>query len=602
MASVTRTGEVVFSKYTKLMILLLLAFLGRVFFVTYFGDVGFEPDGYLHFLFSVSSFARLPASINYAVGVWAKPLFTLLSGLVTWVTGIQSLWVIKLLNTCAWLGVGVLAYRLARQLGLSATAGSIGMLLTEFSFLGFRASIGCLTEPLFTVAVLAASVAMYAGNYRLFCLLVSLSILIRPEGLVLLPVWVAILWLIHDRRRLDDLLTMLLFPTLWNVWGFVRSGDPTFIVTSGYPIAEVGIYGHGGWLYYPMGLLQYEPLLFPLALLGFVLTARKSRYYPLHLLMVTFFGFNIVTWRFGLFGTAGLLRYFVPVIPWMAVYAASAFGFRKFIVAYRNLASRGFNFLFLQVIFTVLVLLSHTEGYNLYNTPNVHHALIDAGEWVQTKHPDDYLYSSHPALLYYAGRDFYTGAVQIGPEGIRRDGIVAFESGFGSAELSHYLARFPLLESFGDYVFLYDHNLASIEAEQIVSFREESIQSYLREGWSSPEAWGTWAVGNHSKFALHFPEPKDVTVTLAIIPHFVDGRRQSLEIYYNDTRVARYEFPIGERGVQELSFDVPKALISNQVDVIGFAYSYAVSPHDLGVSDDRRQLSVGFLEMKIAME
>jgi hypothetical protein len=89
---------------------------------------------------------------------------------------------------------------------------------------------------------------------------------------------------------------------------------------------------------------------------------------------------------------------------------------------------------------------------------------------------------------------------------------------------------------------------------------------------------------------------------LAIIPHFVDGRRQSLEIYYNDTRVARYEFPIGERGVQELSFDVPKALISNQVDVIGFAYSYAVSPHDLGVSDDRRQLSVGFLEMKIAME
>ena len=592
-----------FDKRYQLVLLLLLAFSIRVFFIEYFGDVGFEPDSYLHFLFSQSSFARLPTSLNYAVGVWAKPLFTLFSGFAIWVTGIDSLWIVKLLNASIWLLTGGLVYRFTQQLGLTEAAGLISVILTEFSFLGFRASIGSLTEPLFTFFVLAASVSLYAKHYRLFCLLVSLSILVRSEGLVLLPVWTISLWFIHHRRRLDDLLLIALFPVLWNAWGYIESGDLTFIITSGYPISETHQYGQGTWIYYLQGLLQYEPLLSPLAFLGIVFTVRESKYLVLHVLISTFFVFNVVAWRFGLFGTAGLLRYFVPVIPWMAVYAASAFSFNPLVNAYRESSFHRLFFLFVQMAFTIFVVISHTEGYNLYNSPTVHHALIDAGRWIHNYYPDDYLYSSHPAVLYYADRDFYTGAMKTTlSNDMVRDSIVAFEDGFGSTEFLDYLRKTPLLKEFGDYVFLYDHSLTSIRAEPLISFQTADIESHLRGGWSNPETWGTWAEGRSSEFALHFADPQDVTITLVVIPHFVEGRKQSLQVYYNDMCVAEYEFPAGDEGVQRASFHVSESLMSNWTDVIRFEYGYAVSPFELGDSDDKRALSVGFLEMRIAVD
>ncbi len=582
----------------KLWLLLLSSISVRFFFIWYFGDVGFEPDSYLHFIYSVSSFARLPGSLNYAAQVWAKPLFTLLTGLIIWISGLRALWVVKIFNTLVWGGIGLLTYQLARRLKLSTGASLISLFLVEFSFLGFRSSIGTLTEPLFTVIVLAAIVSLCDKRYTISCLLVSLSVLARSEGLVLLPAWVVILWLVHGRRRFLDFLLLAVFPLLWNLWGYLVVGNPTFILTSGYPIATAP-YGHGGWFDYPLGLLQYEPLIFPLAVLGVGLTARKCHYRPLHILLVFFFGFNVVAWRFGLFGTAGLLRYFVPIVPWLALYAAAVFDFTDLLPAYRCLAVRGLNILFLQVVFTVLVLNSRTEGYNLYNTPTVHHALIEAGKWVRVNRPEDYLYSSHPAILYYGGRDFYTGAIETGPGGIQGDGVVAFEEGFGSRELWSYLQHSPLLKTFGDYAFLYDHNLTSIQARPTMSFGSQNIEPHLRGGWSIPEDWGIWAIGPRSEFVLYFPEIHTVDVSVSAIPHFVPGRRQRLKVYYNDVFVGGYQFLEESQDAQRFSFEVPGSLITGRIDLMMFVYDYAVSPLDLGTSNDGRELAVGFLEMEL---
>ncbi len=585
----------------KLGLLLFCSVAIRLFFIWYFGDVDFEPDSYYHFLYAVSSFARLPQSLNYAAQVWAKPLFTLLTGLIIWISGVRTLWIVKVFNTLVWCGMGLLTYQLARRLKLSTAASLISVFLAEFSFLGFRSSIGTLTEPLFAAIVLAALILLHDKRYTASCLLASLSVLARSEGLVLLLAWVVILWLVHGRRRFLDLLLLAVFPLLWNLWGYWLTGNPTFVLTSGYPIAT-SPYGHGGWFDYPWGLLQYEPLVFPLAVLGLGLTIRERRYRPLHVWLAFFFGFNVIAWRFGLFGTAGILRYFVPIVPCLAICAGAAFDLSHLLLAYKNLAARGLNFLLLQVFFTVLVLNSNTGGYHLYNTPTVHHALIDAGEWIQANRPEDYLYSSHPALLYYARRDFYSGVMTMGPAGIRQDGVVAFESGFGSADMLEYLEHFPLVGEFGDYVRIHDHNLTAIKVRPEMSFGTDDIQPHLQGGWSIPEGWGTWATGTQSDLVLYFPDPQAVDVTLSLMPHFVDGRRQRIEVYYNDVSVGDYRFPEGDQGVQRFSFSVPRSLMGGKVDVIRFVYEYAISPSDLGMSNDGRQLSVGFVQMSVVPE
>jgi len=590
-----------FNTARKLGLLLFGSIAIRLFFIWHFGDVDFEPDSYLHFTYAVSAFARLPESLNYAAQVWAKPLFTLLTGLIIWISGVRALWIVKIFNTLVWGGVGLLTYQLARRLKLSTVASLISVFLAEFSFLGFRSSIGTLTEPVFAAIVLTAIILLYDERYTASCLLASLSVLARSEGLVLLPAWVVILWLVHGRRRFSDLLLLVVFPLLWNLWGYWLTGNPAFVLTSGYPIATAP-YGHGGWFDYPLGLLRYEPLVFPLAVLGLGLTIRERRYRPLHVWLAFFFGFNVIAWRFGLFGTAGLLRYFVPIVPCLALCAGAAFDFSHLLLAYKNLAARGLNFLFLQMVFTVLVLNSHTAEYNLYNTPTVHYALIEAGEWIRANRPEDYVYSSHPALLYYARRDFYSGVMATGSAGIRQDGIVAFESGFGSAEMLEYLEHFPLVEEFGNYVLIHDHNLTAIKVQPDMSFGAEDIQPHLQGGWSIPEGWGTWATGTQSELVLYFPDPQAVNVTLSVMPHFVDGRRQRIEVYYNDAFIGDYRFPEGDPGVQRFTFSVPRSLMSGKVDVTRFVYDYAISPLDLGVTNDGRQLSVGFLQMSIVPE
>lgn len=486
---------------TQLLWLLLFSSLAlHWFFIWYFGDIGFEHDSYLHFLYSLTSFAKLPGSLYWAAGVWPKPVFTLLTGFVIWATGVQSLWIIKVFNTLIWIAMGLVTYRLARRLGLSVTASFIAIFLLQFSFLGFRAAIGALTEPLFAFLALVAILALYNKHHTTSFMSISLSALARSEGLLLLPAWVIILWVFHKRRNFLDLLWLVIFLLLWNWWGYSLTGDLTFIVTSGYPVDSP--FGLGGWFYYPRGLFQYEPIIFPLAILGFGLTFKKGQYYPLHLLLLIFFTFNIVAWRFGRFGTAGLLRYFVPVVPWLALYAASTVDFTKLFLIRKRSFNPGSILLPLQVVFTLLVLNSHTVGYGLYNTPTVHPALVDAGKWIRAHHAKDYLYSSHPTLIYYAGRNFYSSSFLVNLENhsqVNRDGIFAFDHDFGTPELGTYLASFELIKSFGDFIFLYD--LTSVEVTPKMTFGREDIRPYLRTGWADVEDWGTWGWGHRPKWA-----------------------------------------------------------------------------------------------------
>lgn len=128
------------------------------------------------------------------------------------------------------------------------------------------------------------------------------------------------------------------------------------------------------------------------------------------------------------------------------------------------------------------------------------------------------------------------------------------------------------------------------------------MEPYLGDGWSIAEGWGRWSEGGQSEIALCWNSPKNLTISVAAIPHFVYGKQQSVMIYYNDNLVETYLFPENVDGIQQISFRVPATLVSGRLDVIRFVYGYAISPMELGVNDDRRLLAVGFLNMHISAE
>ena len=585
---------------SKVWWILLVAAISRLFFIWYFGDVGFESDSYAHFLYAVSSFVDMPKSLNYAAGVWQKPLFTLLTGTFIWVTGIQSLWLIKILNTIIWIVVGVLTYSVGRRIELSKAAGLAAVFLVEFSFLGFRSSISVLTEPLFTALVLGALLMLLNRRYTFSCALVSLSALVRSEGLLLIIGWVIILWIVLHRRNFRDLLILIFFPFLWDLWGYSFSNDLTFILTSGYPLDSP--YGHGGWLYYFKGLFEYEPVIFPLALLGFVFTLRERHILLLHILAGIFFVFNVVAWRFGRFGTAGLLRYFVPAVPWLALYAAMTLDYTNLLLTRRRMVKYGINgLLVLQVVFTLTVLNSHTAGYNLYNTPTIQSAIKDAGEWIKANLDDKRLCAANPALLYYAGRDIYTNRFLTKPIQGKEVCVVAYDRSFSSPELQEYMTNFELVASFDKFVYLYDYDLTSIQIPAKISFSSEAIKPFLRDGWSDVERWGTWALGHESGIAIFSPEQHKLKIAVTAFPQYVPGKQQSIQIFYNDIPVGEYQFPIGSSEPQDIEVVVPAKLVTGRLDQIKFVFGYTVTPIEVGLSNDARQLSVGFLDMDISL-
>lgn len=570
----------------------------RFFFIWYFGDVDFEPDSYAHFLYAVSSFTHLPGSLNFSVGVWQKPLYTLATGFIIWITGIKLLWIIKVFNTIIWGIISFLTYLIARRLQLSEKAGLVAAFLVGFSFLGFRSSISVLTEPLFTLMIVAALLALFNKRYTISCVLVSLSVLTRSEGLLLVGGWVLVLWLVDRRRNVSDLVALVFFPFCWNIWGYSITKDITFIFTSGYSLGS--IYGQGGWLYYFVGLLQYEPLIFPLALLGLALSLRNKRYTALHILVVIFFAFNIIAWRFGKFSTAGLLRYFVPVIPWLAIYAAGAVESTGLLLSVNRQVKYAFQFLLIvQSIFTISVLNSHTEGYHLYNTPFIGKAIVEAGEWIKAHPVAQQLYISHPAILYYAGRDFSTGGYLKPLPNSRQMGLVSYDCEFSSPELWDYMANFEPLKSFGDCVYLYNYDLTPVLVPAQLSFGDQAIAPFLKSGWSNIENWGVWALGNQAELNIFVPAAQDLTVKIEAFPQPNSNRQQKVKFMYNNTFVGEYQFPMGNTAPQKISFKIPAKLVTGRLDRIKFLFDYAVSPAEQGINNDARQLAVGFLNMNI---
>ena len=289
-----------------------------------------EHDPFNHVIFAQSVFADLPQSLSYGVAVWAKPLYTFFFAALyqllpaSW----PALVVTQIANALLWTAAAWLVLRIARDLFRQRQTALVLAVIAALTFVGFRSSVSANTEPSAAFIVALALWLWHRRRMMLASLCFGLVVLVRTDGVFCVAVFAiaAVLEPLGERRPgwlATALMRGLLFtlPTaLWNLAGYVATGSPFFIVSKGYPMMAVDVYGHGRPEEYLLSFLALDSVLTLAFALGAASVLRRPREAgPLlvvsALMGIAYFVAMTAIWSAGAFGSAGYVRYFVFAYP-----------------------------------------------------------------------------------------------------------------------------------------------------------------------------------------------------------------------------------------------------------------------------------------------
>jgi hypothetical protein len=160
-------------------------------------------------------------------------------------------------------------------------------------------------------------------------------------------------------------------------------------------------------------------------------------------------------------------------------------------------------------------------------------------------------------------------------------------------------------------ILVWDHPLITYLAPPRQIALEEQIRfSTLNPplaslGWSAPESWGTWSVGNKAFISLLLSEPPDHDAELLIeATAFLAKKHPQLEvdISVNQVKLGTLKYDEQTKGGVRI-LKLPKAVIEKDGKIlIRFAFKNPKSPVELGVSEDIRQLGLGLVGIKLRLD
>ncbi|HEU0185610.1 MAG TPA: hypothetical protein VFS27_09875 [Blastocatellia bacterium] len=310
--------------------------------VMLYRDADQQDSGY-HFLFARWAH-RHP---QYFIGVWARPLFTLLYFPIAQLGYAAA----KFFTVVISLATAWQTFLLARQIKFDRAEMAIPLLFLQPSF--FLLSSTAMTETLFALVFVIALRLHLSGRIKLGMVVASLLILIRPEGFfvgLLWGVWVmtegqgdgatgrrgdgamrswrdkaldlSFLPVALSPRRPVSILLLSTGLLAWWLAAYLISGDPLWIVHDWPPDWRPDGKANGTgpiWWYVAMSPLIIGPLsLWPFIVGLWRLLKRREFLCGVSAFLFLFVAHSLMFWR-GWFGSAGYARYFVCVSPAIAL-------------------------------------------------------------------------------------------------------------------------------------------------------------------------------------------------------------------------------------------------------------------------------------------
>lgn len=403
-------------KHKNLIIILILAcvFFVKIFFLTKLNGLGWEADEYMHFLEAKTLFTNFPQNLDIGIGVWSKPGYIYIYGLLISIFNISSLINAQIITIVLTLLTSWLILKILAELKCSFKVQILGLILTNFSFLMFRGSLSIMTEPIFALFLTAGIYFLLKNKFSLSTLMFGLLPLVRIEGLFF--VVLMIIYLIY-KKQITKILFLITPTIIWNFLGFLMTGRFLYIVDNGYPLSA-GKYSHGGWPFYIEGFMKIDPIIFVLFLISAVYIFRyfKNKEWVKFGIVSSFLLFlllQIVFWKYGLFGTAGLMRYFVPVLP-LAIISIGLF----FEQIFKSSKDKLENYLIvlvvcgIQIVFTSLLFIRGGLVFNQETRAQTQTGIREAGSWIeQYVDLNTKVYSDIPDVIYFANRDLNNSTI-----------------------------------------------------------------------------------------------------------------------------------------------------------------------------------------------
>lgn len=274
-----------------------------------------QADGILHYQYAKFMFDHPENAFNH----WAKPLYTVVMAVPAMVGMVG----IRLMNLIFVALSSIAITRSAQILNLKG-AWLIGL------FAGIGNSItyvvlGGLTEPMFMVIFSGVIYSAVQKRWAWMYILLGSSLLVRPEAIVVIPVF-ALYGLLNAKFKYA--FWGLLVPVIFTVSGMIVAGYDWHWMFTGQPYGVTAQpYGHGDWLHYYREWGRITPrVMVSLAILSLVSLIREKRALHLFLFIASFgvIGLHVVLWRYGWMGSAGLPRTLTTIIPGLALCAGFA--------------------------------------------------------------------------------------------------------------------------------------------------------------------------------------------------------------------------------------------------------------------------------------
>ncbi|MBM3702324.1 MAG: hypothetical protein FJW63_04925 [Actinobacteria bacterium] len=132
-----------------------------------------------------------------------------------------------------------------------------------------------------------------------------------------------------------------------------------------------------------------------------------------------------------------------------------------------------------------------------------------------------------------------------------------------------------------------------------INFTNPSNSNYLIYGMDSiEEGIGSWGMGRMSLLYLSLEKNKDYVLKITAKPLLNPEMQQTMEIILDNKKIGNIEFP-NDNTFSQYFIEFSTDFTGNDINILKFIYSYSITPAELGITDDSRNLSVLFTKIVI---